>query len=112
MYAARMLQISENQITVRTVMTGSITLGNQHYRRAVPLSINLSARILDGGNLEIREREAETLLADIPTMGFGDALLFRIAQELEHRVADVHGQARTVHVGWFHRLVQDPTISR
>ena len=79
----------------------------------MPLSISLSPRRFEGGNLEIRELEAESLLADISNKGFGDAILIRIAQGLEHRVADVQGQVpRTVHVGWFHSLVQEPTISR
>jgi hypothetical protein len=84
-------------------MAAPIKLGEQHYRRAVPRSINL----------EIRELEAESLLADISNKGFGESILFRIAHGLQHRVADMQGQVpRTVHVGWFHSLVQEPAISR
>lgn len=87
-------------------MTAPVRLGEQNYRRAAPLSLNLSPRRFEGGNLEIRKLKGESLLADIPNKGFGDAILFRIARELEHRVADVQGQVpRTVHVGWFHSLV-------
>jgi hypothetical protein len=35
--------------------------------------------------------------------GFGDAILFRISKDLEHRVTEVVGEvAKTAYAGWFY----------
>lgn len=75
------------------------------YRRAVPMSVNLSPERFEGGNLELRRVDDGMLLADVANKTFGDAILFRIGEGLQHRVADVLGEhPRVVHVGWFHAL--------
>ncbi|MFK7954628.1 MAG: 2OG-Fe(II) oxygenase [Lysobacterales bacterium] len=76
------------------------------YQRVVPLSLNISEGLFDGGNLEMRSVPDHTLLADIANPVPGDGLLFEISEGLQHRVADVTGGVpRMVHVGWFHHRV-------
>lgn len=70
--------------------------------RLVALSLNLSRDSYAGGVLQIRDRATRSLLAEVENQGLGDAVLFRIREDLEHRVTDVHGpHGRTAFAGWF-----------
>jgi len=74
-------------------------LGRQ---RMIGMSVNLSAEPYDGGTFEIRRFGGDTLIASLPNVGFGDAILFRIADGLEHQVTDVRGAVpKTAFAGWF-----------
>jgi 2OG-Fe(II) oxygenase superfamily len=86
--------------------------GGRHYdnwhgdvadaRRLIGMSVNLSTDVYEGGVFEIREVETERLLASLPNTGFGDAILFRLSDSLEHRVSDVRGAfPKTAFAGWF-----------
>lgn len=87
-------------------MTSPVSCNGCLFRRTVPVSINLSRERFDGGNLEIRDVTDQTILQDIPNKNFGDAIMFQISNNLEHRVADVTGGGpRMVHVGWFHSQI-------
>ena len=71
-------------------------------RRLVGMSVNLSADVYTGGVFEIRDAETERLLASLPNVGFGDAILFRLSDSLEHRVSEVRGTLpKTAFAGWF-----------
>jgi hypothetical protein len=71
-------------------------------KRLIGMSVNLSADVYEGGVFEIREVETERPLASLPNVGFGDAILFRLSDALEHRVSDVRGAcAKTAFAGWF-----------
>ena len=71
-------------------------------RRLIGMSVNLSADVYDGGVFEIRDLKTERLLASLPNIGFGDAILFRLSDSLEHRVSDVRGLVpKTAFAGWF-----------
>ncbi len=49
------------------------------------------------------------IVRDVALTGFGDTILFRLAETLNHRVTDVEtGPSRTVFTGWFLRR---PTLS-
>ena len=73
-----------------------------HVERQVGMSVNLSADVYEGGVLEVRDADSERALASIANVGFGDAILFRIAPALEHRVSDVTGAfPKTAYAGWF-----------
>ena len=66
------------------------------------LSINLSTDVYGGGTFELRDRQTKAPLAQINNTGFGDALLFRVSNNLEHRVTEVVGKvAKTACAGWF-----------
>jgi hypothetical protein len=85
--------------------------GGEHYfpwhndvtdGRLVGLSINLSERPYIGGRLQIRDAATTDLLADVATEKFGDAMIFRIDELIEHQVTPVDGpDPRTVLAGWF-----------
>lgn len=88
--------------------TPPVAWNGRHYRRVVPLSLNLSTGRFQGGNLEMRTVPEHEVFADIENKGPGDALMFRIGEDLQHRVADVTGGTpRLVHVGWFHEPVAE-----
>lgn len=68
----------------------------------IGMSLNLSQRGYEGGLFQLRERRTERVLAEIANTGWGDALLFRISQQLQHRVTEVTGeQPKTAFAGWF-----------
>lgn len=71
-------------------------------QRHVGLSINLSTGVYGGGAFELRDRSTKAPLARINNTGIGDALLFRVSNNLEHRVTEVVGEvAKTACAGWF-----------
>jgi hypothetical protein len=74
-------------------------LGRQ---RMIGMSVNLSAGAYEGGTFEIRRFNAARLIASVPNVGCGDAILFRIADGLEHQVTAVRGAVpKTAFAGWF-----------
>jgi len=72
------------------------------HNRLVAVSLNLSPEPYLGGQLEIRNRHTQATLERIDNPGLGDAVLFRLAEELQHRVTTVRGSVpRTAFAGWF-----------
>ncbi len=70
--------------------------------RLIGLSVNLSTEVFSGGEFELRCQGADEILCQVSNTGFGDALLFRIAPDLLHRVAGMHGTVpKTAYAGWF-----------
>jgi hypothetical protein len=70
--------------------------------RMVAMSVNLSAAPYEGGVLRIRRAGTHQLLEEVPNVGAGDAVLFRLSHELEHRVTEVTGAIpKTAYAGWF-----------
>lgn len=70
--------------------------------RLVALTINLNTEPYQGGMLTIREAKTKRILSEVTNSEFGDAILFRIDERLEHRVSDVEGKvAKTALAGWF-----------
>jgi hypothetical protein len=70
--------------------------------RMIAMSINLSTDIYSGGILQIRNVNSGEVIHEIANTGFGDAIIFRIAPDLEHRLTEVTGKAsRTFFAGWF-----------
>ena len=88
-----------------------MTAGPQHHlawhddnadQQHVGFSMNLSTDVFRGGTFELRVRRTHTPLAQVNNTGFGDALLFRISKDLEHRVTEVvDNVAKTACAGWF-----------
>ena len=73
-----------------------------HPDRALGMSVNLSRERYDGGIFEIRDEDTGVVQGSLANVGFGDAILFRIAEGLEHRVTEVAGTApKTAFAGWF-----------
>lgn len=70
--------------------------------RLVALTVNLNTEPYQGGVLSIREAKTGRILCELTNSGFGDAILFRIDERLQHRVSDVEGTvAKTALAGWF-----------
>lgn len=70
--------------------------------RLVALTINLNTQVYQGGMLSIREAKTKRMLGELSNTGFGDAILFRIDERLEHQVSDVEGTVpKTALAGWF-----------
>jgi hypothetical protein len=69
--------------------------------RIVAISINVSDASYRGGTLQIRDR-SRGVYAAVPNLGFGDAVIFPVAEQLEHCVTPVVGKApKTALTGWF-----------
>ena len=70
--------------------------------RVVGMSLNLSREIYSGGVLQIRNRESEALISEAANTGSGDAVVFRLSRDLQHRITEVEGSAsKTAFAGWF-----------
>lgn len=71
--------------------------------RLVAMSLNLSTQKYVGGVLQIRKRGSADVLAEVENQGLGDAVLFQLRSDLEHRVTNLRGSApRTAFAGWFY----------
>lgn len=85
--------------------------GSEHYdswhddvegHRLIAMSLNLATMPHEGGVLQIRERASRRILQEVTNTTYGDAIIFRISRELQHRVTAVDGAvARTAFAGWF-----------
>jgi hypothetical protein len=72
--------------------------------RLIGISINLGREPFDGGVLQIREKGTTAVVHAEHNTGFGDAMLFRISDRLEHFVTEVTGSVpRLALAGWFQR---------
>jgi 2-oxoglutarate-Fe(II)-dependent oxygenase superfamily protein len=79
--------------------------------RRVAISLNLSRECYRGGVLQIRDKQSEAIIHQVANTGFGDATLFRLAADIEHRVTDVlPGPARTAYAGWFKSVPSRTTL--
>ena len=68
----------------------------------VAMTVNLSTDGYAGGFLEMRERSSKKIFAELANTGPGDAILFELAPELQHRVTPVEGSyPKTALAGWF-----------
>jgi len=73
-----------------------------HPARKVGMSINLSDAVYEGSVFQMREAETKRPLGEIANTGFGDAIFFDIAEDLEHRTSPLTGTAsKTAYAGWF-----------
>jgi 2OG-Fe(II) oxygenase superfamily len=70
--------------------------------RMVAMSVNLSDAPYSGGLLEIRDEQSDRVLHRIANTGPGDAVIFRLAEGLKHRLTGVEGKVpKTAYAGWF-----------
>jgi len=85
--------------------------GTDHYdawhddlggHRLVAMSLNLAEEPHQGGVLQIRDRGTRQILAEVDNTTYGDAIIFDLSPELQHRVTSVVGAVpRTAFAGWF-----------
>lgn len=70
--------------------------------RLIGMSLNLSTAVYAGGVFQLRDSRTKQILCELPNTGSGDAILFRIADWLQHRITIVEGAAaKTAFAGWF-----------
>jgi 2-oxoglutarate-Fe(II)-dependent oxygenase superfamily protein len=70
--------------------------------RLLGLTINLSAKAYEGGVFQLRDKNSGQIICELEKVNPGDAHLFRIDPNLQHRVTRVAGQnSRTAATGWF-----------
>ena len=69
--------------------------------RMVALSLNLGREPHEGGDLEIRDKNTKQVLQRICNPCHGDAVLFQLDRNLEHRRTRVNRASKTAFAGWF-----------
>jgi hypothetical protein len=70
--------------------------------RMIAMSLNLSREPYAGGVLQLRERHSRQILHEAPNRGPGDAILFRVADHLQHQITPVEGAvSKLAFAGWF-----------
>src|SRR5262249_7665061 len=71
-------------------------------QRILGMSINLGEQPYSGGLFQLRRADSSRLFYEHANTGPGDALVFRLAPWLEHRVSHVVGNVpKTAFAGWF-----------
>lgn len=71
-------------------------------QRKLALSISLSGEPYSGGEFQMRSKGRDQLLAREANLRLGEAILFDVDPNLEHRVTAVHpGPSRVAFAGWF-----------
>jgi hypothetical protein len=70
--------------------------------RLIAMSVNLSTEVYRGGILQVCDAQSKEIVHEVANIGFGDAIIFRIAPNLRHRVTALEGAAaKTAYAGWF-----------
>jgi hypothetical protein len=70
--------------------------------RLVGMSLNLSRTAFAGAAFQLRDRDSKQMLYEVANTGGGDAIIFRLADNLQHRNTEVTGSvAKTAFAGWF-----------
>lgn len=70
--------------------------------RLIGISVNLNTKNYKGGIFQIRERKSKNIVCEVACGNTGDAHIFRISTELQHRVTKIIGNHhRTAAAGWF-----------
>lgn len=70
--------------------------------RKLGVSLNLSENGFKGGEFQLRRKDGP-ILAKFRNDRFGQAIVFQIAPDLQHRVTPLKGKrSRLVFAGWFH----------
>lgn len=70
--------------------------------RLVSISINLSTGVYGGGVLQLKDTSTGEVIHEVANTGAGDAIIFRLAPNLKHRISEVQGPVDKVALaGWF-----------
>ncbi len=70
--------------------------------RVLAMSINLGALPYEGGVFQIKRKNSDEILKEVPCGNLGDAHIFDISDKLLHRVTAVTGEnPRIAAAGWF-----------
>jgi hypothetical protein len=76
--------------------------GDNADHRLIGLTVDLSGADYEGGVFQLRRKDAEEIICEMPRRQTGDAFIFRISPDLQHRLTVLErGGPRTAGVGWF-----------
>jgi hypothetical protein len=75
--------------------------GDNSDKRLLAMTISLGNDKYSGGSLQIREKVSKNILDEFGQLNAGDAVIFQISPDLQHRLTKVESGTRTVGVGWF-----------
>ena len=66
------------------------------------MSLNVGSDCYSGGVFQLRRKGSEEILVEAPNNVPGDAIVFRISREFQHRVTEVtSSDPKTAFAGWF-----------
>lgn len=87
--------------------------GDNTDTRLLGVTVNLGTETFSGGLFQLREKDTEKIVCEIGQTHAGDAFIFRIDPNLQHRLTVVEsGGRRTVGVGWFRSKPDWETFSK
>ena len=70
--------------------------------RVLAISINLSSEPYEGGKFQIRRKQSDSILREVPCGKLGNTHIFDISDSLLHRVTKITGKnPRVAAAGWF-----------
>lgn len=69
--------------------------------RLLAMSLGLGTSDYTGGKLQVREKGSDQTIREFGQLNAGDAIIFKIAPVLQHRLTVLETGQRTVGVGWF-----------
>lgn len=69
--------------------------------RLLAMTLGLGTERYTGAQFQLRETGTEKITREVGQIEAGDAIIFKIASGLEHRLAPMEAGRRTVGVGWF-----------
>ena len=75
--------------------------GDNADKRLLAMTLSLGTDKYTGAKFEMRKKGSENIIREFGQLEVGDAFIFRIDPELQHRLAVLEGGRRTVGVGWF-----------
>lgn len=75
--------------------------GDNADNRLLAMTLSLGEERYTGGRFEMRKKGSSQLLREFGQLEAGDAIIFKIAPDLEHRLTELETGRRTVGVGWF-----------
>jgi hypothetical protein len=75
--------------------------GDNADQRLLAMTVGLGTDRYTGAQFELREKHSGRILRRIDRVGAGDAFIFGISPELQHRLTMLETGRRTVGVGWF-----------
>jgi 2OG-Fe(II) oxygenase superfamily len=75
--------------------------GDNADNRLLAMTLSLGTDRYKGGFFQMREKDSGKILREFGQIEAGDAFIFKIAPELQHRLTVVSEGRRTAGVGWF-----------
>ena len=75
--------------------------GDNADNRLLAMTVSLGYDEYSGAKFQLRKKNEEHIMREFGQIKAGDAFIFKIAPELEHRLTPLLSGKRTVGVGWF-----------